>query len=84
MAQNSEASTRCLGSATSGDIKQLVEEFREERADDIAQLADRAGRSGERLAITERERDPWRDYAKELERRCLVEGGAVPPVPNEI
>lgn len=65
------------------EIRRLVEQFREERANDIAALADRAGRSGARLAIMERERDAWRAYAQALEKACLGAGLEMPLSPDE-
>ncbi|MDP4024473.1 hypothetical protein Q8W71_17750 [Methylobacterium sp. NEAU 140] len=68
---------------TASELAQLVTEFREQRAEDFAAMADRAGRSGVRLANAERERDEWRAYARELERLCLGAGLDMPPAPDD-
>lgn len=65
------------------DLAKVLTEFREQRAEDFAQLADRAGRSGARLAETEKELDRWRAYAQDLERLCLQHGIPVPSAPDE-
>ncbi|MGU3668466.1 hypothetical protein ACLBX9_30155 [Methylobacterium sp. A49B] len=68
---------------TASDLANVLQEFREKRAEDFAQLADRAGRSGERLAEAERDRDQWMAYAEQLERLCLQHGITMPPAPDE-
>lgn len=68
---------------TASDLADVLREFRQQRAEDFAQLADRAGKSGERLAGAERERDRWKDYAEQLEQLCLKHGIAMPPAPDE-
>lgn len=68
---------------TASDLADVLREFRQQRAEDFAQLADRAGRSGERLAEAERDRDRWKAYAKELEQRCMCGGISMPSAPDE-
>ena len=65
------------------ELAQVLTEFREQRAEDFAQLADRAGRSGAKLAEAEKDRDRWRAYAEKLERLCLQHGIAMPAAPDE-
>lgn len=65
------------------DLAKVLDEFREQRAEDFAQLADRAGRSGAKLAEAEEQCERWRDYAQKLERLCLEHGIAMPPAPDE-
>lgn len=65
------------------ELAQVLTEFREQRAEDFAQLADRAGRSGARLAEAEVQLDRWRAYAQKLELLCLRLGIEMPPAPDE-
>ena len=56
------------------EILELVRQFQEERLQDIAKIADRAGRNGARVAFAERERDQWRRYARQLVQICMANG----------
>jgi hypothetical protein len=67
----------------SNDLLKVLTDFREQRAADFAQIADRAGRSGARLAETEARLDQWRTYAHELERLCMAHGIEMPAAPDE-
>ena len=60
------------------ELSKVPTGFREQRAEDFAQLADRAGRSGARLAEAENERDRWCTYAKALELLCVAHGIEMP------
>ena len=71
------------GSQVGADMAKVLAEFREQRAEDFAALADRAGRSGVRLAAVEGERDAWRTYAHDLERLCLAAGLDMPAAPDD-
>lgn len=65
------------------DMTKILIEFREQRAEDFAAMADRAGRSGARLAETEHELRQWQLYAQALERVCLTAGLALPEGPGD-
>jgi hypothetical protein len=67
----------------SSELSQVLDEFREKRAEDFAQLADRAGRSGVRLAQAEAEIARWRAYAQSLECACMRHGIEMPSAPDE-
>lgn len=65
------------------EMKRVLDDFQQERADSFATLADRAGRRGAQLAEAQRERDLWRRYAHECERRLMAAGLDIPPGPDD-
>lgn len=65
------------------DMAKILIEFREQRAEDFAAMADRAGRSGARLAEAEHELRQWQLYARALETACLAAGLELPEGPDD-
>lgn len=64
-------------------VARLVDEFRETRLQDMAELLESRGTVGAQLAIDRQEIACWRRYACQLERACLATGIELPPAPDD-
>lgn len=69
--------------AVDQSLVQLMDDFRQERSETLAQLSEEGARRGAQLAMARQDAARWRRYALELERICLQHGFPLPPSPDE-
>ncbi|CAO4170871.1 hypothetical protein [Methylorubrum extorquens] len=69
--------------AVDASLVQLMDEFRQERSDTLAQLSEEGARRGAQLAMARQDATRWRHYALALERICLAHGLDLPRGPDE-